>query len=195
MADKSSIQNLIGDIVEKTKKKYVKYNQYLSQNFYNELQIKLSNYYSKDMTVSPDVGLKLIASNLVLKELSKEINKGNIEIEIELIEEYKNILKWIMTKKHIENEIYLKKGEDILIYALETYVGDKTFLIHLYNCVKIKCKDDIKENVIDKKIKRYVETENTYADPTYLDLVGKELDIIKYIPKNDSNMYQFIYLK
>lgn len=195
MVEKMNIQKIVEVIVEKTKKQYSKYNEYLPKNFYDELQRKLPSYYSSDMTVSPDVELKITASNLLLKELSKQVRNGNFEVEIELVNDYKGILRWIMIKKNIADEIYLKKGEDILMKAIETYEGNKTFLVHLYNCVKVDCKNDIKENPIDKKIIRYIEKEEDYAEPNYLDLVGKELDIINYISKNDNMLYQFIYLK
>ena len=185
-------------VIEKLKEKYNKYDKYLDYKFYNDLKIKLPTYYNYGINIAPDIYFKLIANNLIIKELSKLTSKGNSDIEIDFIEKYKNILRWIMSKKHIKDEIYNEQAEDILSYAIKTYSSSesKTFLIHIYNCVKEKLSDKIDDDTIDKKLDRYFDkNEIEPRKPEYLELVAHELDIINYISKSDKMLNQFIYLK
>ena len=185
-------------VIEKSKQKYSKYEEYLNDKFYNDLKKQLPTYYNLDKNVAPDVYLKLIADNLTIKHLSKFASKGNLDIEIDFVEDYKSILRWIMSKKHIKDEIYNEKAEDILSDAIKTYheSDSKTYLIHIYNCVKEKLNDKIDDDTIDKKLDRYFDKKEIEPrKPEYLELVAHELDIISYISKGDKILNQFIYLK
>ena len=185
-------------VIEKSKQKYSKYDEYLDDNFYNDLKTRLQTYYNPDKNVSPDIYLKLIADNLIIKHLSKFASKGNLDIEFDFIEDYKSILRWIMSKKNIKDEVYIEEAENILSYAIKKYHESdyKTYLIHIYNCVKEKLNDKIDDDTIDKKLDKYFEkNEIEPRAPEYLELVAHELDIISYISKGDKILNQFIYLK
>lgn len=184
-------------VVEYLKQRYKKYEKYLNDDFYNELQVELPKYYDPRTNISLDVYLKVIGNNLIISKLCEFARNDELEVEIELISDYKSILRWIMSQKHINEELFLKKGEDVLIKAIETYGNDnKIFLKHLYSCVKREFKDEIDANAIERKADYFIESnEIIHKQPEYIELVARELDIIKYVPSNDKELNQFVYLK
>ncbi len=192
----SKLVEITENVIERCKSKYQKYNEYLDDTFYERLKEKLPEHYNPDNNVSPDVYLKIVADNLIIKRLCDFAKEGNLEIEIELISDYSSMLRWMMSKKHLKEELYSKDGEDILIEAIETYDNSDTFLKHIYACVKEKYQNEIDNNSIEKKVDNYVEKQELISrQPEYLELVAKELDIIKYVSKNDRLLNEFIYLK
>ena len=184
-------------VVECLKQRYKKYEKYLNDDFYNELQNELPKYYDPRTNIALDVYLKVIGNNLIINKLCEIARSGELDVEIELISDYKSILRWMMNQKHIKEDLYLKKGEDVLIKAIETYGSDnKIFLKHIYSCVKREFKDEIEVNSIERKANCFVENnEIIQKQPEYIELVAKELDIIKYVPNNYKVLNQFVYLK
>ena len=85
-------------VVECLKQRYKKYEKYLNDDFYNELQNELPKYYDPRTNIALDVYLKVIGNNLIINKLCEIARSGELDVEIELISDYKSILRWMLEK-------------------------------------------------------------------------------------------------
>ena len=202
-----SLNDICKKVISKCKLQYHMYQDNLTLDFYSYLEKKLPKYYKNEFGISPDIYLMIISNNLINKKLCELSKDGNIDIEISLIERYSNLLNFIMKKMGYTYEEYEKKGEDILIEAIETYDGVKTFSIHIVNCIRKKkenkCKSQYinksnitKELTIEDKINNYLnEHEIIKEQPNYLEMVCHNLNIINKVNIENSKIKDFLYLK
>lgn len=112
--------NMIRTVIDEVKVKFKDYLEYLNSNYFEILTEELKNIPIKSLNIS----LMEVAENITVRELCKECKKGNIDLEIAMIEKYKNI---IMEKKITDKT----NIDDIIITAIKTYNGKNTFPLHI----------------------------------------------------------------
>lgn len=112
--------NMIRTVIDEVKVKFKDYLEYLNSNYFEILTEELKNISIKSLNIS----LMEVAENITVRELCKECKKGNIDLEIAMIEKYKNI---IMEKKITDKT----NIDDIIITAIKTYNGKNTFPLHI----------------------------------------------------------------
>ena len=131
--------------------KYNDYINYLSSDFFNTLLIEFTSYYNFESGVSKDVLLKIFINMKVQQKLSEEIRKGDIDLEIKLIDKYQTLTDNIIAKLKIAPNMI--DSEAVLIKALEEYNTDKIFSLYILDKIKEELnKDKIVENFDFSKI-------------------------------------------
>lgn len=187
-AEKNKLQE-IDKIINNTKNRFVKYQKYLDDEFYKVVYKMLID--ENDLN-------SINVDNVVMKKLSAVAKSGNIDLEIELIEDYLQKSKLIITKmgKGIINRKNLE--EDIIIEAIKTYNGEKFFSVHMVECYKklinqkIKCPTTSFSEEIDAYVKK---NQVKLNKPTLLEkLFNSSYCLIEHDNDND-NFNKFIYLK
>ena len=125
--------------------KYNDYINYLSSDFFNTLLIEFTSYYNFESGVSKDVLLKIFINMKVQQKLSEEIRKGDIDLEIKLIDKYQTLTDNIIAKLKIAPNMI--DSEAVLIKALEEYNTDRIFSLYILDKIKEELnKDKIAEN-------------------------------------------------
>lgn len=131
--------------------KYNDYINYLSSDFFNTLLIDFTSYYNFESGVSKDVLLKIFINMKVQQKLSEEIRKGDIDLEIKLIDKYQTLTDNIIAKLKIAPNMI--DSEAVLIKALEEYNTDRIFSLYILDKIKEELnKDKIAENFDFSKI-------------------------------------------
>lgn len=131
--------------------KYNEYVNYLSSDFFNTLLIEFTSYYNLESGVSKDVLLKIFINMKVQQKLSEEIRKGDIDLEIKLIDKYQTLTDNIIAKLKIAPNMI--DSEAVLIKALEEYNTDRIFSLYILDKIKEELnKDKIEENFDFSKI-------------------------------------------
>lgn len=131
--------------------KYNEYVNYLSSDFFNTLLIEFTSYYNFESGVSKDVLLKIFINMKVQQKLSEEIRKGDIDLEIKLIDKYQTLTDNIIAKLKIAPNMI--DSEAVLIKALEEYNTDRIFSLYILDKIKEELnKDKIAENFDFSKI-------------------------------------------
>lgn len=131
--------------------KYNEYVNYLSSDFFNTLLIEFTSYYNLESGVSKDVILKIFIKMKVQQKLSEEIRKGDIDLEIKLIDKYQTLTDNIIAKLKIAPNMI--DSEAVLIKALEEYNTDRIFSLYILDKIKEELnKDKIEENFDFSKI-------------------------------------------
>lgn len=131
--------------------KYNDYINYLSSDFFNTLLIEFTSYYNFESGVSKDVLLKIFINMKVQQKLSEEIRKGDIDLEIKLIDKYQTLTDNIIAKLKIAPNMI--DSEAVLIKALEEYNTDRIFSLYILDKIKEELnKDKIAENFDFSKI-------------------------------------------
>ena len=131
--------------------KYNEYANYLSSDFFNTLLIEFTSYYNFESGVSKDVLLKIFINMKVQQKLSEEIRKGDIDLEIKLIDKYQTLTDNIIAKLKIAPNMI--DSEAVLIKALEEYNTDRIFSLYILDKIKEELnKDKIAENFDFSKI-------------------------------------------
>ena len=131
--------------------KYNDYINYLSSEFFNTLLIDFTSYYNFESGVSKDVLLKIFINMKVQQKLSEEIRKGDIDLEIKLIDKYQTLTDNIIAKLKIAPNMI--DSEAVLIKALEEYNTDRLFSLYILDKIKEELnKDKIAENFDFSKI-------------------------------------------
>ena len=131
--------------------KYNEYVNYLSSDFFNTLLIEFTSYYNFESGVSKDVLLKIFIKMKVQQKLSEEIRKGDIDLEIKLIDKYQTLTDNIIAKLKIAPNMI--DSEAVLIKALEEYNTDRIFSLYILDKIKEELnKDKIAENFDFSKI-------------------------------------------
>lgn len=125
--------------------KYNDYINYLSSDFFNTLLIEFTSYYNFESGVAKDVLLKIFINMKVQQKLSEEIRKGDIDLEIKLIDKYQTLTDNIIAKLKIAPNMI--DSEAVLIKALEEYNTDRIFSLYILDKIKEQLnKDKIVEN-------------------------------------------------
>ena len=125
--------------------KYNDYINYLSSDFFNTLLIEFTSYYNFESGVAKDVLLKIFINMKVQQKLSEEIRKGDIDLEIKLIDKYQTLTDNIIAKLKIAPNMI--DSEAVLIKALEEYNTDRIFSLYILDKIKEELnKDKIAEN-------------------------------------------------
>lgn len=131
--------------------KYNEYVNYLSSDFFNTLLIDFTSHYNFESGVSKDVLLKIFINMKVQQKLSEEIRKGDIDLEIKLIDKYQTLTDNIIAKLKIAPNMI--DSEAVLIKALEEYNTDRIFSLYILDKIKEELnKDKIAENFDFSKI-------------------------------------------
>lgn len=131
--------------------KYNEYVNYLSSDFFNTLLMEFTSYYNFESGVSKDVLLKIFINMKVQQKLSEEIRKGDIDLEIKLIDKYQTLTDNIIAKLKIAPNMI--DSEAVLIKALEEYNTDRIFSLYILDKIKDELnKDKIAENFDFSKI-------------------------------------------
>ena len=146
--------------------KYSEYADYLSSYFFNTLLTEFTSYYNLESGVSKDVLLKIFIKMKVQQKLSEEIRKGDIDLEIKLIDKYQTLTDNIIAKLKIAPNTI--DSETILIKALEEYNTDRIFSLYILDKIKEELSKDKIEKDFDfsKIIKEVKSTKITAAlDP------------------------------
>lgn len=131
--------------------KYNEYVNYLSSDFFNTLLIEFTSYYNFESGVSKDVLLKIFINMKVQQKLSEKIRKGDIDLEIKLIDKYQTLTDNIIAKLKITPNMI--DSEAVLIKALEEYNTDRIFSLYILDKIKEKLnKAKIAENFDFSKI-------------------------------------------
>lgn len=188
------VEDVLVNVIERVKEKYSEYQDVLNEEFYNKLEIELLILYKPDASINQQVELLLIASNLVLKRLVDEINLNNIDIEISLIEKYKNIVNLVMRKMGFSEDVIDENRENILIDALKDYDGNRLFSLCIVDYIRKNINNSIDENIsLDNYLDEYTKNKQCLKIPTYIEKISKKLDILSVV--DDKNLSKFIYLK
>lgn len=130
MENKKDILDCIKQEINLSKKEFSKYQEYLSEEFYQNVVDELINNLEDGKTMS------ITIANLTRKELSRIVNEGNVDLEIKLVNDYRSKTQFLMRKLNIPNTIIKKIEEDVLIDAIENYDASSTFHVYILRCIK-----------------------------------------------------------
>lgn len=130
MENKKDILDCIKQEINLSKKEFSKYQEYLSEEFYQNVVDELINNLEDGKTMS------ITIANLTRKELSRIVNEGNVDLEIKLVNDYRSKTQLLMRKLNIPNTIIKKIEEDVLIDAIENYDASSTFHVYILRCIK-----------------------------------------------------------
>lgn len=203
MTPKKSFKKLKSKLYNIYNKKYGYYTNYLGENFFEELFNTFFNIYDFENGINSEISFMIYLKNQLNKRLTDIINAGNIDLEIELIDKYSNLLNYIILKMNIENKIINR--EDILITAIENYDGNKFFSLHIVEIVKNKTRtSSLKTSSImseehisnfDSVIEKYLSNNKflTFSELSYLDNLLNQFNIIT--KTSSDNLRKYIYLK
>ena len=200
-----SIDTIAKQVRNACEEKFKEYQQYLSFQFYDDLENNLSKIDTSNSGLSPMIYLKQLAGNLILKRLSELVRNGDIDLEIYLIEKYSSLLRTTMLKmKHSITE-YQQYGETILMNAIETYNGEISFGVYLVQCIRgFKVKEDTstetiavaKELSLDERISAFLKENPIFSrEPDDIDGLFHKLNGIEKIATQDIRKNEFLYVK
>lgn len=130
MENKKDILDCIKQEINLSKKEFSKYQEYLSEEFYQNVVDELINNLEDGKTMS------ITIANFTRKELSRIVNEGNVDLEIKLVNDYRSKTQFLMRKLNIPNTIIKKIEEDVLIDAIENYDASSTFHVYILRCIK-----------------------------------------------------------
>ena len=121
-------------IIAKCKNEFEHYKNYLTTEFFsNELEI-FEELYDPATGLAPEISFKIFIKNKALKRLGDLVNSGDIDLEIELIEEYTPLINKLLNRLGIDDESF--NVETILERALMTYDSSKFFSVHIVKTIK-----------------------------------------------------------
>lgn len=174
-------------------KEYENFSKYLPEDIFECTYEKFCEFYNYECGINPEVCFGLYLQNQVNKELCSQVNKGNIDLEIELIDKYMPTLEYIIRKKNARNDI---DKEGIIIASIKTYDGAKLFSLHMLDILK-KCNFSImslegpKEfNVI---VEEYIsENKVVISNPNYYDELFIKFKVFDYINNEDLKRYAYL---
>ena len=180
-------------------KEYDCYRNYLSKDFFEGELEKFEKEYSVDCGVCPEVLFKILIKNSVLKNLAEHVKEEDINLEIQLIDEYTPLTNLIISKMKLEN--FGINNEEVLIKAIESYDGTKLFSLHIVETIRKEFLEsnnrppvENKRKKLDQSISNYLALKkDTENKPTYIDSLVKEFGIINYTEDDDWKKY--IYLR
>lgn len=143
----------IDELIEQLKMKNQQYSSYLTDEFY----MHVYNQLTKIDDLSPSTCSEKM-DNLVNKELTRLIREGNIDLEIQLIEENRSKVAFFMKKMGITGPDFHHVVEDYIMKAIESYQGEQLFSLYVIQCIKENLhrkntsnQTEIKKEVIEEK--------------------------------------------
>lgn len=137
--NKENIVDYIEQEIKLLKVQFSKYQEYLTDEFYQKIVEDLANDLDGGKIIS------ITLANLAMKELSRIVNDGNINLELELVNDYRSKTQFLMRKLNIPTSVIKKIEEDVLMEAIETYDASCTFYVHILKCTKNKI-ESLKKN-------------------------------------------------
>lgn len=137
--NKENIVDYIEQEIKLLKVQFSKYQEYLTDEFYQKIVEDLANDLDGEKIIS------ITLANLAMKELSRIVNDGNINLELELVNDYRSKTQFLMRKLNIPTSVIKKIEEDVLMEAIETYDASCTFYVHILKCTKNKI-ESLKKN-------------------------------------------------
>lgn len=202
-------KKIINKVIYFLKEKYKKYAQYLPDNLYDEIILEVVTKYDKDMGVNPELYLLIETEIRILKILCLLAYEGNIDLEIDLMDQYLNRLNLILNKMNLN--FSEKEKEDILISSIESYKGEKLFSLHMVKVVKSKIKNTLlKQNVVESnletsenyivqsfedRIANLLSNKELVENVIYIEEIFSRFNLLELINVNDEVFYKFVYLK
>lgn len=137
--NKENIVDYIEQEIKLLKVQFSKYQEYLTDEFYQKIVEDLANDLDGEKIIS------ITLANLAMKELSRIVNDGDINLELELVNDYRSKTQFLMRKLNIPTSVIKKIEEDVLMEAIETYDTSCTFYVHILKCTKNKI-ESLKKN-------------------------------------------------
>ena len=137
--NKENIVDYIEQEIKLLKVQFSKYQEYLTDEFYQKIVEDLANDLDGEKIIS------ITLANLAMKELSRIVNDGDINLELELVNDYRSKTQFLMRKLNIPTSVIKKIEEDVLMEAIETYDASCTFYVHILKCTKNKI-ESLKKN-------------------------------------------------
>lgn len=140
------IGNLVNRLIKQAKNKYQRYGQYLSDEFYQ----RLSNHLIQLESLSSSAYQEEI-DHFVYHELCHLVIDGNIDLEIEIIEENLSKIVFLMKKMGINGPNINKMAETYIMNAIQSYKGDLLFSLYIIQCIKKDMSSHIKKSPVKVK--------------------------------------------
>mgnify|MGYP004529425731 CR=1 FL=1 len=137
--------------------KYKDYGKYLTEDFFKGKLEEFIEIYNAECGISPEVYFQIFVNKKSLVKLSKYIRNNDIDLEIELISKYTNLVRYILTKMNIELPIDTEK---VLMKSLETYNGNKPFPLYILDNVKESISNHIIKEVNESDCSNFNKQEN-----------------------------------
>lgn len=137
--------------------KYKDYGKYLTEDFFKGKLEEFIEIYNAECGISPEVYFQIFVNRKALVKLSKYIRNNDIDLEIELISKYTNLVRYILTKINIELPIDTEK---VLMKSLETYNGNKPFPLYILDNVKESISNHIIKEVNESDCSNFNKQEN-----------------------------------
>lgn len=137
--NKENIVDYIEQEIKLLKVQFSKYQEYLTDEFYQKIVEDLANDLDGEKIIS------ITLANLAMKELSRIVNDEDINLELELVNDYRSKTQFLMRKLNIPTSVIKKIEEDVLMEAIETYDASCTFYVHILKCTKNKI-ESLKKN-------------------------------------------------
>lgn len=112
-------------------RKFVFTSEKIENSVTNYIINNAHNIYEADCGINPTLIYSLILDDMIMKKLCKLCIEGNIDLEIEIIEDNKVIAEFILRKLHVE-----MNAEDLIMETIENYDGTKSFRIFMSTIAK-----------------------------------------------------------
>lgn len=125
--------SMIESIIDRVKSRYKDYLTYIKSSYFEILKEELKNIPLNSLDINPNIYLITVAENLVIRELCKKCGEGNIDLEIAMVEKYRNLTNFIIRKKEIEDKA---EADDVIISAISSYDGKCSFSLHISEILK-----------------------------------------------------------
>lgn len=193
--NKENIVDYIEQEIKLLKVQFSKYQEYLTDEFYQKIVEDLANDLDGEKIIS------ITLANLAVKELSRIVNDGDINLELELVNDYRSKTQFLMRKLNIPTSVIKKIEEDVLMEAIETYDASCTFYVHILKCTKnkieslkknekIKNEKSSKKDALEKPTKVPGKEELSFNDKLNVYITKK--DIEKRKPSYLENAFRII---
>lgn len=183
MENKKDILDCIKQEINLSKKEFSKYQEYLSEEFYQNVVDELINNLEDGKTMS------ITIANLTRKELSRIVNEGNVDLEIKLVNDYRSKTQFLMRKLNIPNTIIKKIEEDVLIDAIENYDASSTFHVYILRCIKNQVE------ALKHKEKKEIQNKEDKEDKQKRQSLSFGEKLNEYINKNGIKKRDPLYLE
>ena len=125
--------NMIRAVIDRVKSKYKDFLKYIKSSYFKILKEELKDIPLNSLEINPNIYLMTVAENVVVRELCKKCKEGNIDLEIAMVEKYRDLTNFIIRKKEIGDKA---KADDVIISAISSYDGKCSFSLHISEILK-----------------------------------------------------------
>lgn len=125
--------NMIRTVIDRVKSKYKDFLKYIKSSYFKILKEELKDIPLNSLEINPNIYLMTVAENVVVRELCKKCKEGNIDLEIAMVEKYRDLTNFIIRKKEIGDKA---KADDVIISAISSYDGKCSFSLHISEILK-----------------------------------------------------------